>query len=77
MTEKVKTEGSFTFQETATAMNQVPKNQLMPQTQGNRRLPNPCDIYGCKHVGILELKELSKQCLKAYVKKGGCLFQMT
>ena len=33
-------------------------------------------MYGCKHVGVLELKELSKQCLKAYVKEGGCLFQM-
>ena len=75
-TEAVETNECFTVQKAATATRQVPKNRLMPETQGNRRLPNPCDDYGCKHVGVLELKELSKQCLKAYVKEGGCLFQM-
>jgi hypothetical protein len=44
--------------------------------QGNRKLPTPCDSYGCKHVGVLELKELPKTYLKTYVKEGGWLFQL-
>jgi hypothetical protein len=52
------------------------KAKKTQQRQGNRRLPVPCDSYGCKHVGVLELKELPRSYLKSYVKEGGCLFQM-
>ena len=52
------------------------KTRQLPQTQGTRKLPIPCDKYGCPHVGVLDLNELPRSYLKTYVKKGGWLYQM-
>jgi hypothetical protein len=52
------------------------KARKPPENQGKRKKPNPCDRYGCDHVRVLELKELTRSYLKSYVKEGGCLFHM-
>lgn len=50
-----------------------------PKQQGKLRIsPDPCNGFGCNHVGVMELKESPKAHLKSYaVKEGGWLFDMS
>jgi hypothetical protein len=47
-----------------------------PQQQQDQSIPDPCGVFGCNYVVVLELKELPKAYLKVYVREGGWLFDM-
>jgi hypothetical protein len=51
----------------------APKIRKAIEKKGRREMPKPCDDHGCQHVGIHELKELPKEYLKVYVKRGNWL----
>jgi hypothetical protein len=51
----------------------APKKKKTIEKKGRRAMPKPCDDHGCQHVGIHELKELPKEYLKVYVKRGNWL----
>jgi hypothetical protein len=51
----------------------APKKKKVIEKKGRRAMPKPCDDHGCQHVGIHELKELPKEYLKVYVKRGNWL----